>query len=424
MKLISQRRTGVPSRRRGAAIVMVAVTLVGLFAVSLALWSNSLTTAKEQRASFQRLDTRYAAEAALAEAYVLHIAQPGSATSGAIGSSAAPLDFGGTEYWVERTNPGTGIVSLLATARDGRTASAVELVLRRDFDAFHVWGAFGDESLTMSSNARVDSYNSTLGAYALQATNGSGSSLYALTNGDVGSNGNVHMSQNSKVWGDVTPGEMSAATVLGNAVVTGSTAPAKAKFAMPPLEIPTYASLGALSVANSATVNIPSGNRQYTNLKVGKQSTLNITGPAKIVMNNFLLENGGAVIIDATAGPVEIYVHDDFVMRSNSQMRPTDYAPKNLKVFLKSDNIINPDLVVDLDDVEFQSNSKLYGTIYAPNAHVDINSNFELFGSLIARRVTLRSNSLIHFDEALMLGDEDQEIVYEVVAWLSRPARP
>jgi hypothetical protein len=327
MKLISQRRTGVPSRRRGAAIVMVAVTLVGLFAVSLALWSNSLTTAKEQRASFQRLDTRYAAEAALAEAYVLHIAQPGSATSGAIGSSAAPLDFGGTEYWVERTNPGTGIVSLLATARDGRTASAVELVLRRDFDAFHVWGAFGDESLTMSSNARVDSYNSTLGAYALQATNGSGSSLYALTNGDVGSNGNVHMSQNSKVWGDVTPGEMSAATVLGNAVVTGSTAPAKAKFAMPPLEIPTYASLGALSVANSATVNIPSGNRQYTNLKVGKQSTLNITGPAKIVMNNFLLENGGAVIIDATAGPVEIYVHDDFVMRSNSQMRPTDYAP-------------------------------------------------------------------------------------------------
>lgn len=422
MRLLHIRRGAAAPGRRGAAIVMVAVTLVGLFAVSFALWSNSLATRGEQQQALDRISALYAAEAALSEAYAAHMADPDSATSGALGSAGAPLAFGKAEYWVERTSPGGGLVSLLAVARDGDDAAAVELVLRRKIEAFHVFGAFGDELLTMSSNARIDSYDSRLGSYASQAVNGSGSDLHALTNGDTGSNADVQLSQNAKVWGDVTPGETGTATILGNAVVTGSTAPATEHFDLPPLDIPSFGSSGAYSVANNATATIASGDAEYSNFTVGKQATLTITGPARVVVSNFRLENGGKVYIDATNGPVEFYVHNDFIMRSNSYMGSTDEEPKDFKLFLESDNIINPDLIVDLDDLDFQSNSKLFGTIYAPNAHVDINSNFELFGSLIARRVTLRSNSLIHFDEALMFESDSGEVVYDVVAWLPRRA--
>jgi hypothetical protein len=71
--------------------------------------------------------------------------------------------------------------------------------------------------------------------------------------------------------------------------------------------------------------------------------------------------------------------------------------------------------------VDFESNAKLFGTIYAPSASIVINSNFELFGSLVARAVHLDSNSRIHFDEALLELDEDEEITFETVAWRQRP---
>ena len=41
------------------------------------------------------------------------------------------------------------------------------------------------------------------------------------------------------------------------------------------------------------------------------------------------------------------------------------------------------------------------GTIYAPNAAIDIDSNFELFGAIVARSLHLDSDSKIHYDESL-----------------------
>ena len=54
-------------------------------------------------------------------------------------------------------------------------------------------------------------------------------------------------------------------------------------------------------------------------------------------------------------------------------------------------------------------------------AFVEIESNFELFGALIARRLHLDSNSKIHFDESLLDEDEDSETELQAVLWRRRP---
>lgn len=424
MKIHAQGDRSGSAGRRGAAIVMVLLVLMSLFGVSLALWTTSLSARSEQRGALAQISAQYAAEAGIRVAFAQLSADPNSAQAGMIGSAAQPAPFGEASFWVARTDGAMGTTALTATGVGNNRAASIELVVRRVVDAFHTWGAFGDEFLTMSSNARVDSYDSRLGTYAAQAVHGSGSNAYAGSVGNVGSNGSITMSQNSKVYGDATPGEFSTATILGSAVVSGHTAPATSLNELPDLVVPNFGTLGNFALGTGASQTIAAGDAEYTNLTIGKNATLTIHGPARLVVNNFALLSGGEVVVDATNGPVELYVRNDFVMNSNTSIASTTYAPKDINVYLESDNILNPDLVVELDELGFESNSKLFGTIYAPQAMVDVRSNFELFGSLIARRVNLASNSLVHFDEALLFESASGNMQLAVVGWVRRLAKP
>jgi hypothetical protein len=128
--------------------------------------------------------------------------------------------------------------------------------------------------------------------------------------------------------------------------------------------------------------------------------------------------------VDTTNGPVDIYVMNDFIMGSNTTFAPADWIPSGLEVTLLSDNVIDPSLAVDLDDVNFESNAQFCGVVYAPNAIVEIDSNFEFFGSLIARQVHLDSNAKVHFDEALLVAPVNQDRQFETVAFRHVPYHP
>ena len=143
---------------------------------------------------------------------------------------------------------------------------------------------------------------------------------------------------------------------------------------------------------------------------------LTVLGPARIVCDDFLLASNAEFQVDAQGGPVEVYVNNDFVMGSNTLASSLTQVASDLSFFLLSDNIQNEDLV------EFDSNSKLYGTIYAPNAFIKIDSNFELFGALVAKRVELNSNSKVHFDEALRRSSTGSTLGgWEVLCWRLAP---
>lgn len=413
--MIGQLNRSTCRSRSGSMLSIVAVMLIAMSGLAVALLRTTTASNAAQRFDRESAHARYVAEAGISVAMF----KLQSGHGGNLGSAGAPVTWDKSRYFVTEENLTSDIIRLTSTGLDDRATARQELVVRQLPTTIWRFGAFGKEFLNMSSNARVDSYNSDTGTYAAQDINGNGSSQHANSNGDIGSDGAISLSQNAKVWGDATPGPQHLDTILGNAFVTGTTNAAQVPIQIPTVTVPSYASLGALTVSNTTT--IPSGNRTYTNLTVNSNKTLNIVGPANIVFSNLTVKSGARINVDATHGDVELWVIDNFVMNSNSQIAPTDLKAKHLRLNLLSDNVINPELNVQLDTVEFDSNSKFYGTILAPSAAITINSNFELFGSVVARSIDLRSNATFHFDEALLNATSGGPPTFETISWREVP---
>ena len=79
---------------------------------------------------------------------------------------------------------------------------------------------------------------------ASQEINGSGSNTYANTDGDIGSNADITMDQNTAVYGSAIPGPSSAVFLNGQSTVSGATLPAPEPFPLPPLDILVIPSSG------------------------------------------------------------------------------------------------------------------------------------------------------------------------------------
>jgi Tfp pilus assembly protein PilX len=408
-------RTSVRARR-GSTLVMMLVCVIGLAGLAVAMLTLGLSHSKEQRGEREEIHASYVCQAGLSQAmYQLLRGQAGS-----VGTQANPQNWGTSSFWVAAQPVTADVTRLRATGKDNRSGASEELVVRRVVDSIWEYGLFGREGLHMDSNARVDSYDSTLGTYAMQATNGSGSDMYALANGHVGSNGDMQLDANAQVWGNATPGPGHTTTITGNAEVTGSTTPATEQLEMPALNPPTYTSYGNLSV-NGAGVTIPTGNRSYGQVLVRTNKTLTLTGPATIVMSSLRMESGAQIIVDSTNGPVTIYVLDNFILDSNAVIRSTDYKPENVRINLLSDNVASPEITVQLDTVDFNSNSMVYGILFAPNARITLDSYFTLYGALMARSIDVDSNATFHFDEDLINSTANAIITFETLSWRELP---
>jgi hypothetical protein len=280
------------------------------------------------------------------------------------------------------------------------------------------WGLYGRESANLDSSVRLDSYDSSIpGGYAAQVV-GSGLTAHALENGGLGSNGDIFVGPATNVWGDATPGP-SHTVQLSGGTISGSTAPATALVDFPAINVPTYTNFGPLNI-NSATT-LPSENRTYTNVRVRSNKVLTITGPAEIVMSNLTMESNSQLIIDDTNGPVTLTVIDNFILNQYATMHATSYDPASLRINMLSDNVADPEIIVRLDNIEIGSNSNIYGCIYAPEARITIDSEFSLYGALMARSLDLNSNCNFHYDENLLESMWDGTVTYETVAWREVP---
>ncbi|MDF1801020.1 MAG: hypothetical protein P1V81_17760 [Planctomycetota bacterium] len=239
--------------------------------------------------------------------------------------------------------------------------------------------------------------------------------------GHVGCNATIYVDGNSTIHGDATPGSSASVVMEGNSEVSGSTVPAEEPYVLPELSFPAGSKSGNIFVSgNSGT--LASGTYHVNKLRLNSNSKLVVTGPATIVVNDMELNSNSELIVDATNGPVTFYVEEDFILDSNTLLASTTWDPADIAVNLKANNVIQPGEEVELDpdvDLEMNSNSELYGTVFAPHAYIDIESNFELFGSIIARGLHIDSNARIHYDENLGESDDDEELQYEVVGWRS-----
>ncbi len=400
---------------------MVAALLATVAALSLAAVAITNAANKEQRASRDKLAAQYVAEAGITQA-LFELQNGGTGVKGSIQNVQT---FSQGSYWVDVTDLGGGQLSLESTGLDRGKGYRIDVVVEQLNTSNWVWAAFGDAGLTMDSNAFVDSYDSALGIYTDQDVNGSGASSYANSDGNIGSNNDVTLDQNAKVYGDANPGPAGTTTANGNSVISGSTTPSPIVMPLPPLTIPVVASAGDYTVPSSTTVSLGPGTFAFDDFTLNTGGHLNITGPVTLIVNNMQLDSNSEMILDALGGKLELYVLDDFVMDSNTLIASQTFTPADIEINLDSNNVIDPNVQVDLDQVDLNSNAQIYGTIYAPNASVEINSNFELFGALTAYSVHLDSNCKIHYDEALATGSNvTGNGGYQTVMWKGRSYVP
>lgn len=403
--------------KAGGALVGVLFVAAALSMLALSTMTFTSAAMREQGAARRDAAARYVADAGVGAAiFALR-----SGRTADQGSADAPVEFGGGTYWVQRQDGPGGLFTLVSTGDQNGSTVRVEAVLRAERESMFRYAAFGDEMLALASNAMVDSYRASDGTYAEQAIHGSGAHAFANEDGSVGSNGNITLRQNSTVHGTASAGPEGTTTVMGNAVVTGATTPATQRLELPPIEFPDFPSLGPFSVPGSSTATLPAGPRRYAAVEIGSRARLTVSGPATLVFDSLVVRSNSQLLFDTTNGPVEVYVHGDFILNSNTLVAPLSRNPADLALHVNTDNVINPDNEVDLDDIDFDSNSKLFGTIYAPRALVHINSNFELFGAIVARRLILDSYSKVHYDETLADARGEGSREFEVVAWRILP---
>src|SRR6185503_18370999 len=111
-------------------------------------------------------------------------------------SADAPVSLGGLSYWTTATAVDTKVTSLVAHGSDGHREQTIEMLVRNDSSQIDDFGIFGKKLVALKSNSKIDSYNSALGTYASQS-----SGSYAHANGNVGSNDNITVAANAKVYG-------------------------------------------------------------------------------------------------------------------------------------------------------------------------------------------------------------------------------
>ena len=132
-----------------------------------------------------------------------------------------------------------------------------------------------------------------------------------------------------------------------------------------------------------------------TDIDLGNGDTMTLTA-GDYYITSIILKNGSTLEIDATNGPVNIYLNGivdaedgDMEAKNGSEInnlsQPTDFS-----IFSNSSQ-----------DIVFKHASDFKGTIYAPNADVQLNNSAGVYGLIWGKTVGINNSGGFYFDEAI-----------------------
>ncbi|MBA7566409.1 hypothetical protein ES708_08100 [subsurface metagenome] len=129
-------------------------------------------------------------------------------------------------------------------------------------------------------------------------------------------------------------------------------------------------------------------------------------------VTDIILKNGSTLEIDATDGPVNIYLdglvdaEDGELEVKNGAVINSDFPPTEFTIFSNSD-----------EDITFKHSSDFKGMIYAPNAHIDLKNDAGIFGLIWGGSATINNSGIYAFDEAIMDKYLSDTYTVETASW-------
>jgi Tfp pilus assembly protein PilX len=254
------------------------------------------------------------------------------------------------------------------------------------------YGAFGDVSVEIESNAIFDSYDSRVGLYG-------GSNIGCQA--DVGTNattlGCIDLYSNAEIHGNAFSGPESdpdqVIITRANSQIYGEKLALSRPKEMPSITIPEgllYRGDYFLGGTDCDAIN-QSG--EYTSFRLDSGAKVTITADVTLYISGEFSMLSNTQLEIAEGASLAIYLGGSFVQGSNSQINNLSQDPTQL-LLLGTDSFNSI--------MEWNSNSQFWGAVYVPRAEVNFNSNADFFGSLIANRIdSISSNTKIHYDGAL-----------------------
>lgn len=258
-------------------------------------------------------------------------------------------------------------------------------------------GVFGYNSVRLSGNALVDSYDSTSGPY---------SELTAGNDADVGTNGAMTFLENSQVNGDIFVGPNGSVSgdipthVNGEDYYTASDVELG--------NLPDYGGLILLSsegnkIYGGQTIfTLPSGQYRYESLTVEGQASVTISSHSRIYIHNDFSIAGQAVVI--TNEDVEVYIMGNGIFAGQGIVNSTGEA-KNLEIYGVGSGTT----------LSYTGQNDFYGTIFAPYSSIYMAGDADVFGAIVGKDVELAGNIKFHYDEDLKR--EGAFVGYDIAYW-------
>ncbi len=427
-------RSSRPRRRRGSVLI-VALLLAALIALSLGTYLNlNLNSSRLARRSFNGFAALNLAETGAEEAvWSFNRAQAGDAAAWSgwtdNGTSAWRkfTDFqlgGGATGWVKvyvdtfkpgaNARPKIYAQSAAGGENDSAAVRLLEVTLRRR--SLFAGGLVAKDTIVFAGAvSSVDSWDSDPDRNPATAPVPYSTGV-RRDNGSVGSvsvgTGAVLVNQAS-IWGYVATGG-AAPEVGSGGTVRGADTPTGVS--VDPRRVSTDFSAAFDAVAAPedtvfigtlpAALGTPGAKTRWNTPRIfltGRQ-TLTIQGDVTLVLTaatgDAVSVTGNAELIVAPGASLTLYVSADVKLGGNG-VTNTNAQPVSLQLYGVSTSPGG-------QNFQIAGNGSLKGVVYAPNGDVTLNGNGDIMGSVVARSIRLTGNAAFHYDEALAERDSNQ----------------
>ena len=442
---VRPRRT-FPRRHGRGSILIVAMLISAVIALSLGSYiALSRSSLKLANRSFYNTGAMNIAETGIEEALwsfnqatagvALATAWQGWDISDGVSAKRTFTDFtlsgnnqAAVKVYVDHYNP-TASTQPIAVAQstitlpnDARTLSkTIEVKLRRR--SKFAMGLVAKNQITFNgNNASVDSWNS-------DPDNNPGTAAIPYSAGvknDRGSVGSTSVAvgsvaiNNADIWGFASVGSSSASALsvgtngtiaaFGSPAGTVDTTRVATDFTanFDPVTDPaggsTLGPIGATLGSAGVTATYRFGGTISSNLTIYGHVTLVLTA---LPGTNAINLTGGDGLTLAANSTLVIYTAADVKIAGNGLLN-NNVSPATFQLWATGVPGAGQDL-------QIAGNGALKGIVYAPNAHVKINGNGDIMGSIVANNITVVGNAAFHYDESLANWGANNP--YGIVKW-------
>jgi len=376
--------------KKGSVLILSIFVIVILMILGITLLSQSISERNLARRYLNSTHAFWAAEAGIGRAVEELRSDYNQCGANRWSGVLSSVD-GGYEVDVVCSGQDRNItVRGFAPVAAPRIQRIIEALIRPQAIIPFSYAAFANDSATLYSNARIDSYDSSLGAYDPNNPN---------HNGDVGTNGNsVVLDSNAQIDGNAGTGPGGSVTLGSNAVVTGAITSNIDK-ALVSVRVPTsLVSLGSGGnySEDSGSQTISAGDYQYNSFTLDSNAEVIIDGQVNLYLTaadvSFNLDSNSEIKLNPGAKLI-IYIDGKYEVNSNAKVNAGG-LPTNVIVYSTYSG--------SGDGVGLNSNGDFNGAIYAPDANIRIDSNAKVYGAVLGEIVDVNSNAQIHYDEDLV----------------------